>query len=180
MKVLAISGSLKSTSSNTAILNAIAAMAGKDIHITIFDGIGKLPHFSPDIDGDKSPVSVIDYRHQLKSSDGIIICTPEYAYGMPGVLKNALDWVVGSGEFVDKPVAVLSASPSFLGGDKAHASLVLTLSAINAKVVKGAKLTIPAIRSKINMNGEILDPELKEQLKAVLDTLIKAIKTNEQ
>ncbi|HXA01317.1 MAG TPA: NADPH-dependent FMN reductase [Cytophagaceae bacterium] len=178
MKIIAISGSLKSTSSNTAILRAMATMAGKDDSVTLFGGLGNLPHFSPEIDGDKSPASVLEYRKQLRSSDGIIICTPEYAYGMPGVLKNALDWVVGSGEFVDKPVAAISASPSFLGGDKAHASLVLTLGAINARVAEGAQLTIPAIRNKINSNAEILDPELTKQLRAVLDALIRAIKTN--
>ena len=177
MKILAISGSLKSTSSNSAILHALKKMAPSEISIIIYEGIGSLPHFSPETDGDKSPASVIDYRKQLRSSDAVIICTPEYAFGMPGVLKNALDWVVGSGEFVNKPVAALSASPSIMGGDKAHSSLVLTLSAINATVVEEAKLIIPAVRNKISSNAEILDAVFADQLKTSLRALIQAIKT---
>jgi chromate reductase, NAD(P)H dehydrogenase (quinone) len=175
INILAISGSLKSASNNSSILRAMQAVAPANVKISIYEGIGTLPHFSPDIDGDKSPASVIDYRKQLKESDGVIICTPEYAFGMPGVLKNALDWVVGSGEFIDKPVATISASPSVLGGDKAHASLVLTLGAINATVVEGAKLCIPAVRNKINSKGEIIDPELLSQLKVVLQALTQAV-----
>ncbi|MFL5731079.1 MAG: NADPH-dependent FMN reductase [Cytophagaceae bacterium] len=176
MKILAISGSLKSTSSNSSIIRAMAAMADDDVQVEIYEGIGNLPHFSPDIDGNKSPESVLDYRNKLKSSDGIVFCTPEYAFGMPGVLKNALDWIVGSGELVDKPVAVLSASPSVLGGEKAHASLSMTLSVMNATVLEKAKLCIPAVKNKINSEGEILDADLSRQLKTVLDVLVKTLR----
>jgi chromate reductase len=179
IRILAISGSLKSTSSNSAILRAAKAAVSKDISFTIYEGIGNLPFFSPDIDGDKSPASVLDYRKNLKESDGIIICTPEYAHGMPGVLKNALDWIVGSGEYVDKPVAVWSASPSVLGGDKAHASLSKTLKDMTANIVEEARLIIPAVKNKITSNAEILDKELAEQLKIAADALIRFIQENQ-
>lgn len=80
----------------------------------------------------------------------MLIGTPEYAYGMPGVLKNALDWLVLSGELVNKPVATISASPSEFGGSKARAWLILTLTALAANIVEGGSLTIPFIGKKLN------------------------------
>src|SRR4051812_27411538 len=103
ISLLAISGSLRARSSNTAILHAIAQMANDTIEVKIFDGLAKLPHFDPD--NTEGEVEVAYFRKCLKESDGIIICTPEYAFGVPGVLKNALDWSVSSGEFNEKPVA---------------------------------------------------------------------------
>ncbi len=146
MKILAISGSLRTESSSTALVQALAKMAPKDVEFTIYHGLADLPHFTPDLDDQAAPISVINFRALLQESDGVIICTPEYAYGMPGVLKNALDWTVSSGEFVGKAVATLSSSPSEFGGSRFHDSLLLTLTALSADVVEGASLTIPFVR----------------------------------
>ena len=126
IKILAISGSLRASSSNTAICRAAIGLAPDIIDISIYERLGDLPSFNPELNGDTVPEPVQDWRTRLKESDGVLICTPKYAHGMPGVLKNALDWIVSSGEFVDKHTAVISASPSPDGGDKAHASLVQT------------------------------------------------------
>ena len=131
MKILGISGSLRAASSNTAILRIMTALAPKEVDITLYEGLGDLPHYSPDHDDERSPSSVVEFRSQLKAAEGIVISTPEYAYGMPGVLKNALDWTVSSGDFSEKPVVAISASPSWLGGDKALVSLLMTLRAMN-------------------------------------------------
>jgi chromate reductase, NAD(P)H dehydrogenase (quinone) len=175
MRILAISGSLRASSTNTKLVRAMAALAPADMHITIYEGLGELPHFSPDLDGDNSPAPVIDLRAQLQAADGVLICTPEYAFGVPGSLKNALDWTVSTGDFSGKPVAAVSASPLWGGGDKAHASLLLTLAALGASVPKQAKLTIPHINKKLNTNGEISDPATVQALKAVLDALAQAV-----
>ncbi|MDQ4141691.1 MAG: NAD(P)H-dependent oxidoreductase, partial [Bacteroidota bacterium] len=124
MKILAISGSLKSTSKNSILVRAIGTLVPEGWQYTIYNGLDDLPHFSPERDIEPAPEAVQKLRSSLKAADAVLICTPEYAHGMPGSLKNALDWTVSSGEFVGKPVAVLSASPSMLGGDKAHAGLV--------------------------------------------------------
>ena len=116
MNVLAISGSLRTTSTNTALLRAAARLAPEHVTITLYDGLDDLPHFSPERDTDTPPPAVIQLRTLLREADAVMVCTPEYAHGMPGVLKNMLDWVVSSGEFVDKPVSVISASPSDTGG----------------------------------------------------------------
>ena len=112
MHILAISGSLQATGTITTLVRAIVALAPENMACTIYNGLADLPHFSPDRDGDDPPASVKNLRALLQEADGVLICTPEYAYGMPGSLKNALDWTVSSGEFVNKPVAALGASPA--------------------------------------------------------------------
>ncbi|BAU27767.1 NAD(P)H-dependent FMN reductase [Aneurinibacillus soli] len=177
IKILAISGSLRSNSSNTALVRAIANLSPKNIEFTIYNGLGDLPHFNPDIDiDDNEPPAVKDLRTQLKEADGVLLCTPEYANGVPGVLKNALDWIVSSGEFVNKPVAVISASPHPLGGEKAHASLLLTLNMVSAEVVEGGTLIIPFINLKLKEG--VMDPGTAEDLKSVLHALIQAIRVH--
>ncbi len=91
MRILAISGSLRASSTNTALVRAIIALAPEDMEITLYDGLGALPYFSPERDDENSPQSVRDLRAQLQAADGVLICTPEYAFGVPGVLKNALE-----------------------------------------------------------------------------------------
>jgi chromate reductase, NAD(P)H dehydrogenase (quinone) len=175
MRILAISGSLRASSTNTALLQATAALAPQNMEITIYDGLADLPHFSPDLDGDDPPASVHHLRQLLQAAEGVLICTPEYAFGVPGVLKNALDWTVSSGEFYGKPVAAISASPSPTGGDKAHASLLLTLTALGAHVPEGGKLNIAAVGKKLNVNGEVSDLETGQALRSVLDALALTI-----
>lgn len=173
MKILAISGSLRPQSANTAILQAVVKLATADVDITIYDGTGNLPHFNPDRDDGFAPV--IDWRTHLQAADGVIFCTPEYAHGVPGVLKNALDWIVSSGEFMYKPTAVISASPSPDGGDKANASLVQTLRVMMADIPSGATLSIPAISAKLDDKGKLTDPATVSALQFLLDTLIYSI-----
>jgi chromate reductase len=175
MHILAISGSLRASSTNTALVRAIAAMAPTGMEVTLYDGLGDLPHFSPDIDDDKSPVSVVRLRGLLQTADGVLICTPEYAFGVPGSLKNALDWTVSSGELNGKPVAAISASPLYSGGDKAHASLLLTLTALGANVPDGGKLSISGVKGKLDAEGAVSDPVTTRALGTVLDALAHTI-----
>ena len=178
MRIFAISGSLRASSTNTTLVRAIIKLAPEDMEFTLYDGLGDLPHFSPDIDVEDAPPSVATLRRQLQEADGVLICTPEYAYGVPGSLKNALDWTVSSGDFVGKPVVAISASPSMMGGDKAHASLLLTLTALSANIVEGGTLIIPLIRTKMNTNGDVSDPTTTQALRSVLAALSEAISAN--
>lgn len=135
MKILAVSGSLRSASSNSVLLRAAATAAPPGIIVSIFEGIGDLPHFNPDLDPPEDPAphpAVAEWRRCLCEADAVIFSTPEYAHGVPGVLKNALDWIVGSGELVDKPVALLQTSAT--RGEFARASLVETLTVMSARV----------------------------------------------
>ena len=173
MKILAISGSLRPQSSNTAILQAVVELVTADVNISIYERISNLPHFNPDLDDGLA--SVIDWRTHLQDTDGVIFCTPEYAHGVPGALKNALDWIVSSGEFMYKPTAVISASPSPDGGDKANASLVQTLRVMMADIAPGATLCIPAISAKLNDKGKLIDSTTVSALRSLFDILIYSI-----
>jgi chromate reductase len=174
IKIFAISGSLRNNSSATSVLKQVAALIPKAIEFNIYGGLGDLPHFD---DNENVPFEVQKFKELLANADGIFICTPEYAFGVPGTLKNALDWTVSSGEFVNKPVALITAASA---GDKAHASLLLTLSAISAKVAEDATLLIPFIRSKLNDKGEVKDIETLNAIKKVIDSFIKTVENTER
>jgi chromate reductase, NAD(P)H dehydrogenase (quinone) len=175
IKILAISGSLRSSSSNTNILRALVDLAPENTQIEIYEGIGSLPHFNPEIDDNRELISVQAWRSQLKQADAVIFCTPEYAHGVPGVLKNALDWIVSSGEFMHKPTAVISASPSPDGGEKANESLVQTLKMMMAEIPEGSILCIPAVSAKLNKNGDVIDLETNSSLQCLLANLQQEI-----
>jgi chromate reductase, NAD(P)H dehydrogenase (quinone) len=180
IKILAISGSLRSSSSNTNILRALVNLAPKNITIEIYESIGNLPHFNPEIDDDRVLFSVQDWRSQIQQADVVIFCTPEYAHGVPGVLKNALDWIVSSGEFMHKPTAVISASPSPAGGEKANASLVQTLRIMMAEINEQSILCIPAVSAKLNQQGEVIDSETEISLRSLLENSIETTNQSKQ
>ena len=171
MKIAAISGSLRTGSTNAAVLRSIADAAPDNYTVMLYEGLGDLPHFSPERDIEPAPPAVQALRDLLAEAQAVIICTPEYAHGMPGSLKNALDWLTSSGELVGKPVAALSASPSASGGENARAWLVQTLTVLSAKVVPEASFSIGLIRSKLDTNGKVTDPATLDSLKAILPTL---------
>lgn len=179
MRFLAISGSLRPESSNTALLRALAALAPEDLEITLFQGLGDLPHFDPGLKLDPlhfdAPPSVMNLRAALASAEAVIFCTPEYAFGMPGVLKNALDWAVSMAVLEHKPAAALAASPSNTGGEKAHQGLLWVLAALGMELPEGASFTVPHIRSKLNAAGDITDPALRERLAVCLRALARAV-----
>jgi NAD(P)H-dependent FMN reductase len=169
--IVGISGSLRNNSSNTAILKIISTFESENADFHIYERIGELPHFNPELD--ESPPTIVDeFRKVLKEADGVVICTPEYAFGVPGVLKNALDWTVSSGELAYKPVAVITAST---GGEKAHASLLLTLTALSSKVPASSTLLISFVRTKINANGEVTDPATLLALQSVYQSLLSGV-----
>lgn len=142
MRILAISGSLQAGSSNTAVLVAAADLAAAGVEVDRAVPVGDVPPFNPDLDGDGAPAAVTRLRAQLAAADGVLIATPEYAHSLPGSLKNALDWIVGSGELYGKPVAILSASPRPTGGALGRDALERTLGAQGALVVHSATVHI--------------------------------------
>ncbi|MBK8725377.1 MAG: NAD(P)H-dependent oxidoreductase [Holophagaceae bacterium] len=184
MRLLAISGSLRSTSSNTALLRALAALAPPEVSIELFEGLGDLPFFDPGLDLDpldyRAPEPVLKLRDRIKAAEGLIFCTPEYAFGIPGVLKNALDWVVSMGVIEGKPVVALAASPSNTGGDKAHQGLLWVLTALNAQILQEASFPLPRIRQRLNAAGEIVDPATDRVLRTALEALIDAVEARRE
>src|SRR5437868_15517963 len=106
MRILAISGSLRTGSSNTILLRAAVALAPAAFEVSVYEGLATLPHFNPDLDNEAAPPPVVDFRSQLHASDGVLIASPESAHGVPGVLKNALHWFVASAEMTGSLVAI--------------------------------------------------------------------------
>ena len=170
IRILVIPGSLQQESSNHKIINQLASIIPANIEFNIYNDLGKLPHF----DGVEGYATVDEWKRTIREVDGVLICTPEYAFGIPGSLKNALDWTVSSGDLYEKPVALITASSA---GDKGHAALLNVLNALGAKMNNDAKLLIPLIRSKFNENGE-LDPEILTTVKNLLKNLVRLIETN--
>lgn len=160
-KILAISGSTRKNSSNAALLKTISGML-PDFEFHFYEGVDQLPHFNPDLDIDPAPEAVAHFRQLLKEADGVLICTPEYAMGVPGSLKNALDWTVSSADFSKKPTGLVTASSV---GEKAHASLLETLSIIEAKLDAKAQLLIAHVKAKIAPDGSFKNEATEEQVK---------------
>jgi chromate reductase len=175
MKIVGISGSLRAGSSNAALLRAAAALAPAGMEVVLYLDVGRLPHFNPDLDGigDIAPPAVAEFRALLGAADGVLISSPEYAHGVPGSLKNALDWIVSSAELTDKPVVLINAAPS--GGEFAQASLMETLRMMSARVLVEASLLTPFVRKKLDAQGNISDPEISRALGASLAALAAAI-----
>jgi NAD(P)H-dependent FMN reductase len=147
--ILTVSGSLRKVSSNTVLLQA-AGLIAPELELASYGGLADLPAFNPDLDDEGAPQPVLDWRAQLRAARGVLFCSPEYAHGLPGVLKNALDWVVGSGELVDKPVAILSGSPR---ATFVQAQLSETLRVMNARLVREAFLTLALGGSRLDAAG---------------------------
>lgn len=168
VRVLAISGSLRSASSNTAVVRAARLVAPAHVEVTIYRGLATLPPFNPDEDGDTVPASIADLRAQVAASDSVLICSPEYAHGVPGVLKNALDWLVGGIEMVDKPVALVNASSR---ATIAQAQLAETLTTMNARIITAASITLPLTGRTIDEFGIAADQNLSSQLRRALAVL---------
>lgn len=175
IKIFAISGSTRKASSNLNLIKAIADLTSELFTITIFDGLSNLPHFNPDLDNESVPQKVIDFRTQLREADGVLICTPEYAIGVPGTLKNAIDWTVSSMEFSQKPVALITAS---LSGEKAHDSLLGTLLIIEARMTSDTQLLIPFIKTKVTDEGKIIDNDTLISVNKLIKSLAEIITNN--
>jgi len=171
-RILAISGSLRAGSTNHQILKHLGNLVTAGVSYHIYDGLALIPPFDPGNDDDYPPEPVFELRELLKEVDGVIICTPEYAFGVPGQLKNMLDWTVSSGSFSEMPVALITAS---LGGETAHAAMLLILGALNAQVAEGARLNISFIRSKMDGDGNITDQDTAQSLNVVLETFLSRI-----
>lgn len=171
VKILAISGSLRAGSSNTALLHAMAALVPVGVEVSVYGGLADLPHFNPDLDPEAIP-AVVEFRARLAAADGVLISSPEYAHGVAGVMKNALDWVVATGEFVDKPVALINASPRAYHAQEA---LTETLVVMTARMVPEASIAVPLLGRKLPDGGILADAEVADALRGAIEAFVRAI-----
>jgi NAD(P)H-dependent FMN reductase len=172
VRLLAVSGSLRSGSSNSALLQAAALLLADSAAVTFYDGLSTLPAFNPDDDVEPPHDAVARWRRALTDAEGVLLSSPEYAHGVPGAVKNALDWVVGSGELMDKPIALLNPSPQ---STFAHPQLAETLTVMSARVVPDASITVAIPRRGATAAELTADPAVSEPLRAALAALLDAI-----
>ena len=167
---LAISGSLRAGSLNTEVLRACSILAPPSIHVTMFDGLASLPHFNPDLDvqGVVLPAGVEDFRSQIGDADALLISSPEYAHGVPGSLKNALDWLVSSSEMLYKPIGLLNISPR---STHAYTSLLEILRTMSTLLIPGALVELPLTRSMVSAERIAANPEIADRLCSALSSL---------
>jgi chromate reductase, NAD(P)H dehydrogenase (quinone) len=171
VRFLAISGSLRAASSNTALIAALADLAPPGVAIDVYRRLADLPHFNPDVDEAGAPPPVLHLRTCLRACDGLVISSPEYAHGVSGSLKNALDWVVASGELRQKAVAIMNVSPR---ATHAQASLVEILTTMDARVIAEASIPVPLLGRKLDAAGILADPELASAVRGALEALAGA------
>jgi chromate reductase, NAD(P)H dehydrogenase (quinone) len=175
MRILTISGSLRSISSNANVLEAVAMLAPPGVTIIRYRGLDALPHFNPDLDKAEAaellPQAVQDLRREIGRCDALMISSPEYAHGVAGALKNALDWLVGSGEFPGKPVALVNTAPRAVHADAQLREILKTMA---ARLVEDASVTLPiaGVGRQFDTYEIATDPELSRQLRQALEALV--------
>lgn len=178
MRILAISGSLRAASANNAVLQAAALLAPAGVALALYEGLGELPHFNPDLDRAESPellpAPAAALRREVAASDALMISSPEYAHGVAGSLKNALDWLVGSLDFYGKPVALINTAPRAVHSDAQLREILATMA---ARLVEEASITLPVsgVGRSLDAQGIAADPELSGRLQAALVALLAAV-----
>lgn len=164
LSVVTLCGSLRRASLNAALARALPALAPEGMRIAPVEGIGELPLYNADIQAQGFPAPVERMAEAIRAADGVIIVTPEYNYSVPGVLKNAIDWLsrLPQQPFAGKPVAIQSASPSALGGARAQYHLRQSLVFVDALCLTRPEVMVAAAQTKISDSGEITDAQTRE------------------
>lgn len=171
MKILAISGSLRQASINSALLRAVARLVPEGLTVSLETGLGTLPLFNPDLTvSEPEPVRIL--REHINAADALLIASPEYAHGVSGVMKNALDWMVGNESFVYKPVALLNAAPR---ASHALAALREIITTMSARIIDTASITVPLLGSGFDEDTIVDHPEISQALITALINLQSAV-----
>jgi chromate reductase len=177
MRILAVSGSLRSGSYNTGLLRALREEAPEGIEIELYDGLASIPAYDADLDDVPGPDAVEALRDIVRGVDGVFFATPEYNSSVPGALKNALDWAsrpLATNVFRNKPVAVISSSAGAFGGVWAAAELRKVLGAMGARVTD-VELAVGHASEKFDEDGTLIDYDVRDTLREGLETLLAEI-----
>ena len=173
MRILAISGSLRSDSQNTMLLRAAAELLPAGVELELYDGLRDVPPYDQDDDIEPAPLAVAALRAKVAAADAVLIATPEYNSSVPGALKNALDWAsrpIATNAFRSKPVAVLGSSAGMFGAIWAQAELRKVLAAMGARVVE-TDVTVGRAAEKFDTEGRLADDEIRGKLRDALAAL---------
>ena len=172
MKILGLSGSLRRASLNSALLRAAQKLAEPPCVIHVYDSLGTLPLFNPDLEA-SPPHAVQHLRQAVDAAHALMIASPEYAHGVSGPMKNALDWLVSHEGFVAKPIALLNASAR---AHHAYEALAETLRTMSANLISEASLTVPLLGSGLDEHTMIGNPEVGAIIRAAVENLARAVR----
>src|SRR5579871_3489332 len=173
MNVLAISGSLRRDSHNTALLRAAEELLEPGDTLELWEGLREVPAYDQDLDDDPVPAAVASLRAAVAEADAVLFATPEYNHSLPGALKNALDWAsrpLATNAFRSKPVAVIGSSTGMFGAVWAQAEAKKVLTAMGARVLEG-ELAVGQAADRFDDEGNLVDDAVRDQLAALLDSL---------
>jgi chromate reductase len=173
MRILAVSGSLRSASHNTRLLRAAAQQLPPGVELELYDGLKQVPPFDEDDEATPS-AEVQAWRTAIKDADVVLFATPEYNSSIPGQLKNAVDWASrpkAEAALLNKPAAVVGASTSLFGALWAQAELRKVLAAAGARVLD-AELAVATAHEAFDDDDALMDRELTDALRAVVEDLI--------
>ncbi len=171
VRILCLSGSLRKVSYNTAVLQALSTLAPRGMDVVLFPAMGELPLFNPD--RDEAPISSVDaLRHEIDMADGLIIASPEYAHGISGVMKNALDWLVSGEAFPSMPVALINTSPR---ASHAQAALREVTTTMSGQIIESASISIALLGSGLDADGIVDHAEFSVVLRELLHQFRDAI-----
>jgi len=174
MRVLAISGSLRRDSNNSALLRALREEAPAGVEVEVWDGLKEVPPYDGDDDVVPGPAQVEAFRSLVREADAVFFATPEYNSSIPGALKNALDWAsrpLATNAFRNKPVAVIGSSAGAFGGVWAAAELRKVLAAMGARVTE-VEIVVGHAHDKLDELGELADDDIRDELREALDLLL--------
>jgi len=192
IQILALSGSLRADSSNSALLRAAARLVPDNADLSLYEGLALLPPFNPDREAELYDAAAPDFRYRselkdpgllevrdlnerVRLADGLLIACPEYARGIPGAFKNALDWMVGSNAFVCKPFVQFNASPR---ASHAQAALRLTLETMSGLFVEEASLSVPLLNRGLSAEDILADPALADPIRDALHAFVARIESD--
>ncbi len=176
IRLLGFAGSLRRASNSRAVLASLADTLTPRAAMTILD-LKPIPPYDADEDGERKPESVVAFKKAIAEADGLVIVSPEYNYGMPGVLKNAIDWAsrpAFNSVMKDKPTLVITNSPGILGGARAQAQIRDALLAVLARVVLGPQVTIPQVGEKLR-DGRLVDEMTLKLSHEAIDRLLAEV-----
>jgi chromate reductase, NAD(P)H dehydrogenase (quinone) len=173
-RILLVSGSPRSGSSNTAALRTMRDVAPEPVTAALYDGLSGLPAFNPDDDHEPLPRAAAELRQQIAAADAVVFCTPEYAGSLPGSFKNLLDWTVGGGEMYGKPAAWINVAAPGRGAG-AQESLASVLGYVGAAIIEPACRRITVTGQAVGQDGLVADPAFRAEVATVLDAIVNAV-----
>lgn len=171
VRTLGLCGSLRAASINAALLRAAVRLSLPTVTVELFDHLGRLPLFNPDLEIEP-PAPVLQLRQAVAQADALLIASPEYAHGVTGTIKNALDWLVSFEPFVHKPVAVWNASPRAHHADDA---LRETLKTMSADIIEPASVSLSLLGAHLDEQGMLDSPAVSSAIRQALGLLHEGV-----